>query len=343
MALSRPLKISGTLVCIALVLGSIFYLNQPDSARSEQSTDDAYVDADLSFIGARVAGTVSRVLVRENQRVKQGDVLFELDNKDFKLAVSQHQANVKQAEANLVRAKAALTQHASVLDQSQADVDAKLASLALAERDKKRFNNLAVDGAGSVQAKQKAQADESIARASLAKSKAVLAFNQAQQYVLEADLRQAKASLDVAKANLDSAKLSLSYTKILSPVDGIVGQKKVEVGEFVNRGASLAALVPAKGIYITANYRETQLANIREGQPVKIEVDALPGVIFEGAVDSVGPASQVSYSSIAPVNATGNFTKIVQRIPVRIRIENQSPQLEQLRVGMSVVPHIHTQ
>ncbi|WP_417880545.1 HlyD family secretion protein [Vibrio sp.] len=342
MALTRSLKLFSAAVCVTLMVGSAVYLNRPDSAASIQTTDDAYIDADLSFLGSRVAGTISHVLVRENQTVKKGDLLFEIDDKDFRVALSQQQANVHQAQANLTRAKAALKQQATTIAQSKADVDAKQASLSLAELDRTRFRNLAKDGSGSVQAQQKADANARITRAAWEKSKALLDFNKAQQQVLEADLVRARAALEVAKANLESAELNLSYTQVYAPIDGVIGQKKVAVGEFVNKGSALAALVPSDQLYITANYRETQLANIRQEQAVEVNVDALPGVTIKGIVDSVGPASQVSYSSISPVNATGNFTKIVQRLPVRIKIDEQQTSIDKLRVGMSVVPHIQT-
>ncbi|NDV92610.1 HlyD family efflux transporter periplasmic adaptor subunit [Alteromonas sp. 345S023] len=343
MALSRSLKLSSAVVCLALVIGSVFYFNRPASSDRVQTTNDAYFDADLSYLGARVAGTVSRVLIKENQIVKKGDLLFEIDDNDFRLAVTQREANVHQAQANLLRAQAALAQHATTIAQSKADVEANQASLSLAELDKIRFSNLAKDGSGSVQAQQKADANVRISQAALSKSQALLAFNQAQKQVLEADLARAQAALEVAKANLESAQLNLSYTRIYAPNDGVVGQKKVEVGEVVNKGTVLAALVPTNALYITANFRETQLANIRKGQKVDIDVDALPGVSLQGTVESIGPASQVSYLAIAPVNATGNFTKIVQRLPVRISIAAQDGFDSQLRVGMSVIPHIQTQ
>lgn len=343
MALSRSLKLSSAVVCLALVIGSVFYFNRPASSAPIQTTNDAYVDADLSYLGTRVAGTVDRVLVNENQLVKKGDLLFEIDDKDFRLAVTQHEANVHQAQANLLRAQAELAQHATAIAQSEADVEANQASLSLAKLDLTRFSNLAKDGSGSIQAQQKADANVRITQASLGKSQALLAFNQAQQQVLEADLASAQAALEVAKANLESAQLNLSYTRIYAPKDGVVGQKKVEIGEVVNKGTVLAALVPTNTLYITANFRETQLANIHQGQKVDIEVDALPGMNLQGTVESIGPASQVSYSAIAPVNATGNFTKIVQRLPVRISITNQDSLGYQLRVGMSVIPHIQTQ
>ncbi|MBU3021315.1 HlyD family secretion protein [Aestuariibacter sp. A3R04] len=342
MALSKSLKLCCAAVCLVMMAGSVVYLNQPESAWREQSTPDAYVDADLSFLGTKVFGTISKVLVEENQQVNKGDLLFEIDDTDFRVALAQSEANLHEAKAELARASAVLSQQQATIEQSIAQVDADQATLALAALDKIRFDNLLKDGAGSVQAQQTAQANEQVARSKLAQSRAQLHFNQAQTTVLQAELQRAEAALEVALAENESAKLNLSYTKITSPIDGVVGQKKVEVGQYVNIGTVLASLVPSEQLFITANYRETQLENIKPGQLVDIEVDAFPGKVLKGTVASVGPASQVSYSAIAPVNATGNFTKVVQRIPVRIALQTQGDIAKQLRVGMSVVPHITT-
>ena len=160
--------------------------------------------------------------------------------------------------------------------------------------------------------------------------------------ILQAELEKAKAALAQAQAAQAAAELKLSYTRITAPVDGTVGQKSVRVGAFVNTGTPLLAIVPLDAVYIQANYRETQLAHIQIGQTVDIKVDALPGATLKGTVESLGPASGVSYSAIAPHNATGNFTKIVQRLPLRIRVDSGQPEANKLRVGMSVVPTIQT-
>ena len=216
------------------------------------------------------------------------------------------------------------------------------AELVLARANHERYRNLAADGSGTVQAMQQAQSQLNIRLASQEKNQAGLKAAQQQVAILQAELEKAKAALAQAQAAQAAAELKLSYTRITAPVDGTVGQKSVRVGAFVNTGTPLLAIVPLDAVYIQANYRETQLAHIQIGQTVDIKVDALPGATLKGTVESLGPASGVSYSAIAPHNATGNFTKIVQRLPLRIRVDSGQPEANKLRVGMSVVPTIQT-
>ena len=342
MALPTPIKLTVATVCIALAIGCIAYINQPDSSSASQSTNDAYVQPDFSAVGAKISGTITDVLIAENQPVHKGDLLVAIDDKDFVLTVAAGKAKVGSARATLASFEAQLTQQQAEILRAEATFNANQASVTLAKADQTRFSNLADDGSGSVQARQQANAKLAIEQSNLTKSLAQISFAKQQLKVLSANVDNAVAALALARADLNTQQLKLSYSKVYSPIDGVIGRKTARVGEFVSTGKPLAVIVPTSAIYISANYRETQLANVQPGQSVDIEVDALPGVNLSGKVESLGPASGVSYSAIAPHNATGNFTKIVQRLPVRISIDMTQKNASKLRVGMSVTPTINT-
>ncbi len=332
--------VSGLLLTTAI--GSAIYLNRPESSASSQTTDDAYIQADFTTVAPQVSGTVDKVSIKDNQAVKKGDLLATIDNRDFVVAVNATKAQVASSQANINSLVSHLAQQKSVIRQAQAALAADDATLKLASENEVRYRNLAADGSGTLQALQQAQAQTSIQLASREKSQAGLLFAQQQVEILKADLEKAKAGLALAQTSQDAAELKLSYTRIFAPIDGLIGQKSVRVGAFINAGSPMLAIIPLDAVYITANFRETQLGHVQAGQLVNIKVDALPGSLLKGTVESIGPASGVSYSAIAPHNATGNFTKIVQRLPVRIRINDNQSSTAKLRVGMSVIVKIDT-
>jgi membrane fusion protein (multidrug efflux system) len=340
MAISKSIKVTVVASLFVVAIGGVFYLNQPESANATQSTDDAYIQADFTLVSPQIAGKISQVLVDDNDVVKQGDVIATLDERDFVAAVNTAKAQVVSAQASIKSLQAKLLNQDAVIEQAQATVDANISTLKLAQFNLERYRNLAADGSGTVQARQEAEAQVSIQQANLRKNEAGLLAAKQNKMIQQADIDQAKAALQQAQSMLDVANLQLSYTQITAPIDGIVGKKSLRVGSYVNPGVSLLAVVPLDQVYVHANFRETQLANVKAGQAVNIEVDALPGKVFTGHVDSLAPASGVSYSAVAPHNATGNFTKIVQRLPVKIIIDAGQVDAAQLRVGMSVVPTI---
>jgi membrane fusion protein (multidrug efflux system) len=341
MALPKPARKTVVTLLIATIGGGALYLNRHESSASVQSTDDAYVQADFTTVAPQVSGTVDEVLVRDNQFVEEGDLLATIDDRDFVVAVNAAKAQVESARATVVGLQARLVLQETAIAQAQAALDADRASLKLARTNRARYSNLAADGSGTVQALQQAEAQLSVQQAAEERNVAGLLAARQQVGILKADLEKAKAALSLAQAGQAAAELKLSYTRITAPVGGTVGQKSVRVGAFANPGKPLLAIVPLDAIYVAANFRETQLARVRAGHAVVIEVDALPGDVLKGRVDSLGPASGVSYSAIAPHNATGNFTKIVQRLPVRISIDPSQAAAAKLRVGMSVTPRIH--
>lgn len=343
MSLPKKAKITIAVALLSVLVGGTYYLNRHESNASTQTTDDAYVEADFTTVAPQVSGNVSRVLIEDNQVVKAGDLLVTIDDRDFVVALEAAKAQVASAEANIASLQAQLVRQDSTIHQAQAIVAADEANLKLAQENQKRYRNLASDGSGTVQALQQAEAQLGTQQASLEKNRAGLLAARQQTDILKADLEKAKAALAQAKAGQEAAELKLSYTRITAPVDGTIGQKSVRIGGFVNAGKPLLAVVPLDAVYITASFRETQLAHVQAGQAVEIKVDALPGETLQGKVESLSPASGVSYSPIAPHNATGNFTKIVQRLPVRISINPNQAATSKLRVGMSVAPTITIQ
>ncbi|MBJ2154600.1 HlyD family secretion protein [Variovorax sp. IB41] len=315
----------GTTAAVALV-AAFFIFNRPESGGSEQSTDDAYVQAHFTVVAPQVAGVIGRVSVDDHQAVKAGAPLVNIDDRALRIAVDAAKANVDSLQAQLERQQ-------STIAQARAGLAASVASLKLAEANRSRFANLARDGSGTVQAHQQADAEWDNRRAARERDQAGLRSAEQQVAVLRAEVEKART----AHAN---AELNLSYASVFAPLDGIVAQRRARVGGYARVGEPLLTLVPLDALYVEANFRETQLARVRVGQPVDIVVDALPGVRLKGRVESLGPASGVSFSPVPPHNATGNFTKIVQRLPVRIYLEPGQEAARRLRVGMSVRPRI---
>jgi len=310
--------------------------------RFEVSTDDAYVKADSTTVAPKVSGYLSTVLVQDNQQVKAGQVLAHIDDRDFKAALDQARANVTASEANLSNVKASLeTQYANI-DGARAAVAVDVANQTFAAQDDRRYAMLVANGAASLQSAQQASARNVALQASVSHDSAALnaAIKQVDQ--LRAQVDQAQATLLRDQANLRQAELNLSYTNLVAAVDGVVGNRTLRVGQYVQAGTQLMSIVPLQSAYVVANFKETQLTHVRAGQSAEIEVDMFPGVRARGHVDSLSPASGQEFALLPPDNATGNFTKIVQRIPVKIVLDPDSPLRNQLLPGMSVNPTIMT-
>jgi len=310
--------------------------------RFEVSTDDAYVQADVVAIAPQVAGNIAKLFVDDNQHVKAGQVLAIIDQSDFKAAVDQSRAGVAQADAAISTIKAQIAQQRAVISEAQATIASDKASEVYAEQNNKRFGTLATEGYGSVQDEQAAESEIASAKATVAKDEAALEAAQRQIATLDAQLTQANATLEQNKAMLEQAQINLGYTTITSPVDGVVGDRTVRVGQYAQPGTELLAIVPLKKAYVIANFKETELANVHSGQPVTIAVDTFDDKTVRGYVGSLAPASGQEFALLPPDNATGNFTKIVQRIPVKIYIDPNDPFAGRLRPGMSVIATIYT-
>jgi len=306
-----------------------------------ESTDDAYVKADYTTIAPKVGGYVSAVLVADNERVVAGQVLARIDDRDYATALDQARSDVAAAEATLRNLDAQLALQQSVIAQQQADIDATLATLKFAQQDDARYHDLLRRGFGTVQQTQAAEAKLQETSAQLARSRAALVTAQKQIDVITTERDRQLAVRDRNAAIARQAEINLSYTTIVAPVDGTVGARSIRVGQFVAAGTQLMAVVPLSDVYVVANFKETQLTHVRDGAPVEVKVDGFPGVHLTGHVDSVSPASGLEFALLPPDNATGNFTKIVQRIPVKIVLDHTA-LLGALRPGMSVEPTIDT-
>jgi membrane fusion protein, multidrug efflux system len=304
------------------------------------STDDAYVKADNTTIAPKVSGYLTEVLVGDNERIKAGQVLARIDDRDFKVALDQSKADVAAAEAAINSKKAQLDVQQAVIAAAKATVEVDTATRTFANQENKRYTDLAATGYGSVQNAQQAQSRNASAEAAILRDTANLASAEKQVELLKAEIVQATAAGARATAIQRQAELNLSYTTVTAPIDGVVGNRTLRVGQFVQAGTQLMSLVPANGAYVVANYKETQLTHVAQGQAVDIEVDMFPGKVVHGHVDSLAPASGQEFALLPPDNATGNFTKVVQRIPVKITID-QNPSVD-LRPGMSVIPTIQT-
>jgi membrane fusion protein (multidrug efflux system) len=330
----------GLIVLVAL--GGTWAWAHDEGAATSQTTDDAHVQADYSTIAPKVAGLVDRVVVEDNQQVRRGQLLAVIDDRDFRVAVTAAEAELKSAQARADGLRAALTRQASLIAQAGATIDADSAAIALSSANARRYQDLASDGSASIQEGQETvsrlQSDQAAHRRDVAAHMAT----QQQRPMMAADVAEADAAVDRARAALDAARLALSYTKIVAPVDGMVGRRSVRVGNYVQVGTPLLAVVPLREAYVEANFRETQLRRIRPGQVATIRIDTLPGIELKGHVESIAPASGVTFAAIAPENATGNFTKIVQRLSTRIVIDPGQRDASALRVGMSVVPTVAT-
>lgn len=338
-ALKRTVLLSALLV----ILLAIAFFAWSLMTHNDRRTDDAYVNADYTLVAPKVSGYIASVRVQDNQHVKAGELLATLDDRDYRVALETAQANLQVSEARQLSSEAQLEQQQSTIDEAKATLAASQASAQYAGQSAARYNQLYKSGTIAADEQQKASSTQRSAAAAVRQNEAALAAAVKQVGVLQAAVRQAQADVSAAQASVDQAKLNLSYTRIVAPVEGMVGQRSVRLGAYVSAGTRLLAVVPLQQTYITANYLETQLTGVQPGQRAVIKVDALPGKTFTGRVDSIAPATGATFSAISPDNATGNYTKVVQRLPVKIVLDANQPDMAQLRVGMSAVPEIAAQ
>jgi membrane fusion protein (multidrug efflux system) len=306
------------------------------------STDDAYLAADSSLIAAKISGYVTDVAVLEGQSVTTGQLLARIDPRDYQNAVKGAQAGVESAAATIANDEALLRLQAAKIAAARAAIAGDEAKLAFAEQNQRRYAALSARGASPVQTTDQAQTDVQTARATLAADQAGLQAAQRQVDVLKAALQGANAAAAQAQAQLAQAQLDLQHTAIRAPFGGIVGNKSVAVGDYLQPGTQIMAIVPLDQVYVIANYKETQITRVLPGQSVRIHVDGFPNLKVRGRVDSIYPASGQEFALLPPDNATGNFTKIVQRVPVKIVIDLTKDEIGKLRPGMSVETDIDT-
>jgi membrane fusion protein, multidrug efflux system len=306
------------------------------------STDDAYLQAHNVLISPKVAGYISQVAVDDNQKVGVGQVLARIDDRDYRTAVALARANVATQQAAIGVLTQQIAEQQLAVSAAGATIDADQADLTFANQDYDRYTTLSRTGAATMQEAQRAISLLRAKHAALDHDTADLGMAQKQIDVLKARQARAQAMLAQKRAALHQAELNESYTTIVAPVDGTVGVRTVRVGQYVQAGTQLMAVAPLRRVYVTANFKETQLTNVHAGQSVTIDVDTFPDATVRGTVNSIAPASGDEFALLPPDNATGNFTKIVQRIPVKITINPDDPLIGRLRPGMSVEPTIDT-
>jgi membrane fusion protein (multidrug efflux system) len=343
----RPSRkaIQRTVLALALSLGAAaaadFGYGYLTTGRYLETTDDAYVKADSTIISPKVSGYIAQVLVGDNEKVKAGQLLARIDDRDFQAARSQAHADVDASEAAVRNLDAQIALQQPIIEQGTADVAATEANLKFAQEEQTRYDGLMKTGSGTIQRAQQTDAALRANTAQLQHSKSGLQAAERKVDVLTTDRAKAVAQLDHARAVEQQAALNLSYTEITAPVDGTVGARSLRIGQFVQAGTQLMAVVPLDAVYVVANFKETQLTHVRNGQPVEVEIDSFHGTKLRGHVDSLSPASGLEFALLPPDNATGNFTKIVQRVPVKIVLDDHS-LTGLLRPGMSAQPTVNT-
>jgi membrane fusion protein, multidrug efflux system len=331
-----------SVLLVALAAGAWYGKHWWTVGRFEVSTDDAYVGAHTATLAAKIPGYLVSVDVNDNAEVRAGDVIARIDDGDYQLAVETAHDNVAIEQAAVERiGKQTAAQQAAVA-QANAQLASAKAGALRAEQELARQQSLAGKEFASRQALEQAQANRDQAVASVEAANATIAAAEADVAVFKAQQEEAKRTLKQYETALAKSERDLSFTVIKAPYDGVIGNRAVQSGDYVQPGQRLASLVPLHDVYIDANFKETQLENLRAGQSVTVSVDALPDHDIKGKVVSVAPASGSVFSLLPPDNATGNFTKVVQRIPVRIEVPATLKTAELLRPGMSVVVSVNT-
>jgi membrane fusion protein, multidrug efflux system len=332
----------GSAAAIVVVGAGAFGTYWVKTGRYLESTDDAYVQADYTTIAPKVSGYIADVKVEDNQSVKAGQVLAVIDDRDFRTALDQAKADVASAQADVQNIEAQLEEQQSVIQQAEAAIDADQAGVKFAQQDYTRYHNLTANKVTSVQDEQRAQTVLQQQTAALQRDRAALSAAKQRVAVLTTAKSKSETQVQRLQSVQAQAELNLGYTTIVAPIDGIVGARSLRVGQYVQAGTQLMAVVPVQSVYVVANFKETQLADVKTGQPVEISIDGLPGITVKGKVDSLAPASGLEFALLPPDNATGNFTKIVQRIPVKIALAVDGDLVGRLRPGMSAEPVIDT-
>jgi len=326
----------------AVIAGVIYGGHWWSVGRFIEDTDDAYVGGDVTVIGPKVPGYITQVAVTDNQVVHAGDLLVKIDDRDYRAALAKADGAVAAQQALLANLDATENLQQAVIRQAQASVAAAAAVTQRSRDDEARYRDLSSRSAVSIESAQRADATYKTARADSDKAQAALIAAQRQIDVIESQKLQARAALQQAKAEQDIARLNEGYTELRAPVDGVVGNRRARTGAYAAAGTQLLSVVPAHGLWVDANFKEDQLARMSAGQAVEIRADVMPGRVFHGRLSSLAPATGAQFSVLPPENATGNFTKVVQRVPVRVVLDSKDDALGVLRPGLSVVAEVDT-
>src|SRR5271165_3128888 len=311
-------------------------------ASIRQTTDDAYLRSDMTPLSAKIEGYVRRVPVNDFQQLKEGDLLVEIEDDDYQARLDQAEAELAGAEAAVENLKSRKALQHSAIAEAQDAINATQADVDRTRKEAVRQQALLAYTFGTPQKVEQAVAEEKRFEANLAHGDAALAAAQRQMAVLDTEESQLRAAAKAKQAALDLAKIELGYTRITAPIDGMVSERGVRAGQYVHDGTQVISVVPLHNVWVVANYKETQLTHVKIEQRAEITIDTFPGIAIEGRVDSISPASGSQFTLLPPDNATGNFTKVVQRIPVKITLDPGHPREGQLRPGMSVIATIRT-
>ena len=305
-----------------------------------QETDDAYLQSDFTPIASKVPGYVRQMPVQDYQRVKAGDLIAEIVDDDYKAAVAQGEANVGSASAQAEALKAQASLQQANLDAARAVLASTTATLTQNDRDLARQKALFAIGSSTAEAREKLDTTHAQLAAQQAQNRAQVEAASRQLGVLAAQESQAQAAIQAQQANLQLARINLGWTHILAPQDGVLGQRQVKPGQFVAAGGQVTSLTPLPKVWVTANFKETQLTHMAVGQKAEVRVDAYPGHVLKGHVMAFAPGSGAQFALLPPDNATGNFTKVVQRVAVKIAIDDPDDLADRLRPGLSVLARI---
>lgn len=335
----KKLAIRAIAVAVLIAAG-IYFTPKALYSFFHESTDDAFVAGTIVPVSSEVKGRVTKVYVNDNQSVKAGDPLLEIYSEDYVNTVREKEGNRSTLMAQVVEIESSAEEKKKALIQAHANLDAAKAEEILASKEFKRYGELAKEALVSQSLYDRAESQWKSAKANRDAARAAVAEAEASLATLCARLKTQGSRIKEAEASLSTAKLDLRRTLVVAPVSGRVAKKNVDPGKYVQAGQTLLALVDDKDIWVTANFKETQIKKMRREQPVEIRVDAYPGVLFKGHVDSFQPGTGSVFSLLPPENATGNFVKVIQRVPVKILIDTPPDPTHPLRPGLSVVPHV---
>lgn len=327
------------LIVIPLIAGTGYWLLD---RQQYETTDDAYLQSNIVLISPRVQGYVTQIAINDNQAVKQNDILVTIDDRDYQAKVIQAEANVNAEIAHIERLRAMKTSQRAHIETAGANIAVVQAKREQIQKDLQRFNNLIERGSAGKQSLDKVQSESKQAAAELRGSQASASAEHNQLATLDIEITETEARLENAQAFVTLAKIDLKHTQVKAPIDGIIGNRGVQLGQLVRPGVALASLVQNSKIWVEANFKETQLQHMRLGQPVTVKVDAYPDLELTGKVDSFSPASGSEFSILPEENATGNFTKIVRRVPVKI-VFNSTENVQLLMPGLSAEAKVKVQ
>lgn len=326
---------------VVLLIALAFFAQWYLKGRFYETTDNAYVQGEITRVSSQLGARVSEVLVQDNQHVEKGQLLVRLEPDDFRLAIDRAQATLATREAERMQAQSKLTQQSSLIAASDAQVQANQATLGRTQLDLARLQKLRTPGFVSEAQVTTMTADSNVARSQVAKAQADAQSQRQQVNALNAEIKRLDAQIATARADLSQAEINLKRTQIHAPISGLIGQRAARNGQYVQAGAYLLSVVPDEDIWVQANFKETQIKHMEIGQSAELTFDSFPGTPIQGRVNSLFAASGAQFSLLPPDNATGNFTKVVQRIPVKLTFEPDNPLHGKIRPGMSVTVSVN--